>query len=291
MAGAGIVEVGVIEVKFPEEVAFPLGVVTTMGPLASDGIVKVIFVSDLSMKGVLALPIMTLVAPVKLLPLTVTLLPIIAELGLNPEIVGAGANMVKGVDEVAVPPGVVMAILTGPGEIPFGTVVVIWVSPLTAKVAEVPDKETAVAPVNPEPVTTILVPLTPERGWNPEITGVGIDGGGGGGGGGKGAGVDAGDGIGGDVRTGVAVNKAATDAGSKIDDDAVVGAGVGGAGTGDIEETSGVMAGVCVAVVACETGDVTAEIAIADGSKVGGAGVGVEDAAIDGSGVTVVDIG
>ena len=56
-----------------------------------------------------------------------------------------------------VPPGVVTVMSTGPG-VPAGAVAVMAVSEVTAKVAGVPPKVTAVAPARPVPVTVTAVP-------------------------------------------------------------------------------------------------------------------------------------
>jgi hypothetical protein len=63
---------------------------------------------------------------------------------------------------VAVPPGVVTAM--GPSVAPAGTVAVICVSRFTVKLADVPLKVTAVAPVNPVPVIATEVPTGPLSG-------------------------------------------------------------------------------------------------------------------------------
>ena len=62
---------------------------------------------------------LTAVAPVKVVPLIVTLVPTAPLVGVKPVIVGAGMT-VKLVALVAVPPGVMT--LTGPVVAPVGTV-------------------------------------------------------------------------------------------------------------------------------------------------------------------------
>src|SRR5947209_897676 len=54
---------------------------------------------------------------------------------------------------------------------PLGTVVVIWVSELTVKVAETPLKVTFFAPVKPQPVIMTLVPGGPLSGVKPVSAG------------------------------------------------------------------------------------------------------------------------
>src|ERR1700694_670820 len=79
---------------------------------------------------------------------------------------------VKDPDEVAVPPGVVTVIGFVPGLVPLGTVVVIWVSLFTVRASwVVPLNATPVAPVNPDPVITTEVPITPLVGLKLEIAG------------------------------------------------------------------------------------------------------------------------
>jgi hypothetical protein len=61
-------------------------------------------------------------------------------------------------------PAAVTAI--GPSVAPTGTVAVIWRSLSAVKLAEVPSKVTAVAPVNPVPVMVTEVPTGPLKGRN-----------------------------------------------------------------------------------------------------------------------------
>ena len=70
---------------------------------------------------------------------------------------------------VVVPPGVVTLIF--PVLAPEGTLVVISVSETTLKVAEVPLKVTAVAPVRALPVTVTAVPTAPLVGVKELING------------------------------------------------------------------------------------------------------------------------
>ena len=86
----------------------------------------------------------TAVAPVKLVPLIVTVVPTAPLVGVKLVIVGGGIT-VKVLLLVAVPPAVVT--LTGPVVAPLGTVAEIEVSDVTVKVALVPLNRTAVAPV------------------------------------------------------------------------------------------------------------------------------------------------
>ena len=70
---------------------------------------------------------------------------------------------------VPVPPGVVTKI--GPVEAAAGTAAVILVPDLTVNLPAAPLNCTAVAPVNPDPVTITEVPIVPEEGLKEEMTG------------------------------------------------------------------------------------------------------------------------
>ena len=71
----------------------------------------------------------------------------------------------------AVPPGVVTVI--GPLLAPAGTTALMLVADCTVKVAALPLKATAVAPVNPEPLMVTRVPAGPLLGENELIAGAG----------------------------------------------------------------------------------------------------------------------
>ena len=89
--------------------------------------------------------------------------------------VGVGVGLLVTVKLVAldpVPRGVVTPI--GPLVAPAGTAVVIWVSELTVKAAEVPLNDTNVAPVKLEPVIVTLVPVVPLVGVKPVMTGADV---------------------------------------------------------------------------------------------------------------------
>lgn len=104
------------------------------------------------------------------MPVMTTLVPAGPLVGLNDVIVGTTR---KFTELVAVPPGVVTAI--GPVVAAGGTVAVIWVSELKMNAAETPSKVTEVAPVNPVPSITTLVPTGPLAGANEMIvTGDGV---------------------------------------------------------------------------------------------------------------------
>src|SRR5918995_578289 len=82
-----------------------------------------------------------------------------------------GSPTTKSMAVVAVPPGVVTRI--GPVVAVAGTVAVICVSELKTNVADTPLKVTEVAPVNPVPVMTTVVPTGPLVGLNDVIVGTG----------------------------------------------------------------------------------------------------------------------
>src|SRR6266480_2050674 len=142
-------------VKLAALLAVPPGVVTLIGPLvAPAGTVAVIAVAEFTVKLALTLLNSTAVAPLKLVPLIVTLVPTGPLLGVKLEIVG-GLMTVKLAALLAVPPGVVT--LIGPLVAPAGTVVVIAVAELTVKLALVPLNSTAEAPVKLVPLMGTLI--------------------------------------------------------------------------------------------------------------------------------------
>ena len=100
----------------------------------------------------------TAVAPVKFVPLSVTLLPTGPLVGVKLVIVG-GLPIVNALTLVAVPPGVVT--LSGPVVAPAGTVTWIVVAEVTVKLALTPLNVTAVAPVKFVPLSVTLVPTGP----------------------------------------------------------------------------------------------------------------------------------
>ena len=103
-------------------------------------------------------PTLTLVAPVKFVPLIVMVAPLFVFVGVKLVIVGAGIN-VNPFASVATPPGVVTTILP---VVPDPTVAVICVELSTVKeVTAVLPKVTADAPRNPLPliITWLLAPV------------------------------------------------------------------------------------------------------------------------------------
>src|SRR5205807_793103 len=120
-------------VKLLALLVVPPGVVTLIGPLeAPAGTVAWIAVAELTVKLAPVAPNCTAVAPVKFVPLIVTLVPVGPLLGAKLVIVG-GLTTVKLLALLVVPPGVVT--LIGPLEAPAGTVAWIAVAELTMKFA------------------------------------------------------------------------------------------------------------------------------------------------------------
>ena len=107
--GARLVMVGVgsVTVKVAVLVAVPLGVVTAIGPLVAPvGTMKVMVVLFTTVKPVMATPFkVTAVAPVKSVPVTVTVAPVRPLVGVKPAMVGAGVVTVKFTPAEVPPPG------------------------------------------------------------------------------------------------------------------------------------------------------------------------------------------
>ncbi len=117
---------------------------------------------------------LTLVAPVSLVPVMVTVTRYAPDVGVKLVMVGpvgsgAGDVTVKPLALTPVPPAVVTAIV--PLVAPVGTVALISVSPTTVNAAAVPLNLTALAPVNFVPVTVTEAPTRPEAGANPVTVG------------------------------------------------------------------------------------------------------------------------
>lgn len=159
---------GKVTMKLLVLVAVPLGVVTLISPVvATLGTVAAIEVSDTTLKVAVTLLKMTEVAPVKLLPLIVTAVPIVPLVGEKLVIFGLTAKLLT---LVAVPFGVVTLIT--PAIAPTGTVVVMEVSESTLNVALTPLNWTLVAPVKFVPVIATDVPTMPLVGEKLTMAGV-----------------------------------------------------------------------------------------------------------------------
>jgi hypothetical protein len=143
-------------------VLVPPAVVTDTSTVpAPAGETAVIDVAELTVKLVAPVPPnVTADAPVKFVPLTVTVVPPAAgpSLGLTPLTLGGGTKL-KWSDVVValVPPAVVTVTSTTP--VPAGETAVIELAELTAKLAAlVAPNLTALAPVKPLPLTVTVVP-------------------------------------------------------------------------------------------------------------------------------------
>jgi len=154
-------------------VAVPPGVVTVIGPLVAPAGTVAVICEPLTLKAAFVPLNLTAVVPEKFVPLIVTVVPTPPMAGEMLVIVGAATVVtVKGVELVAVPPGVVTAI--GPEVAPMGTIAVICVSESPVKVAFVPLKLTSLTPVKLVPVIATEVPIGPLVGEKPVIAGLGI---------------------------------------------------------------------------------------------------------------------
>lgn len=157
----------------------PPGVVTEIAPFRAPlGTVAVIRESLTTVNAAeTPPPNATLVAPVRLLPLIVTVVPTGPELGEIDEIDGAEVAVLTVNDDelVPVPAAVVTAI--GPEVAPAGTVAVTVESLLTVNaLAAVPLNVTPVAPMKPEPLIVTEVPTGPLGGVKAPTTGAaGVD--------------------------------------------------------------------------------------------------------------------
>jgi len=152
----------------PDFVAVPPGVVTLIFPVVPDPTTAVILVDELTANDDAAVPPkLTEVAPVKFVPVIVIVAPVVAEIGLKDEIVGAGINVNPVF--VAVPAGVVT--LTFP-DAPEPTTAVIVVELTTANdAAATPPKLTEVAPLRFVPVTVTVTPVAAVVGVKEVIVG------------------------------------------------------------------------------------------------------------------------
>src|SRR5665213_263642 len=153
----------------PERESTPPVVVTATSPEPPEGTMTVIVVGDTTVYPVAAIPAKrTSVTPVKFVPVMVTLVPAVADMGVKEAMVGGGRNVNPLSDPL--PLGVIT--LNAP-DVPLPTTAVIVVSPATVNdAASVPPKLTDVAPLKLIPVMVTEVPAPAEVGMKPEtITG------------------------------------------------------------------------------------------------------------------------
>ncbi|MEN9668681.1 MAG: hypothetical protein RLZZ386_588, partial [Planctomycetota bacterium] len=168
---------GTTNVKAFVAVAVPPGVVkaTLFAPAVPAGVTAVTLVDETTTTLVAATPpTVTLVAPVKLVPVIVIAVPPAVEpdVGETDETVG-GAKYVNAFVAVAVPFGVVTATLVAP-TVPAGVTAVTLVDETTTTLAAAtPPTITLVAPVKLVPVIVIAVPpaVEPVAGETKEIVG------------------------------------------------------------------------------------------------------------------------
>jgi len=157
-AGLNEVIAGEVTLKWLALVKVPPGDVTAIGPVvAPAGTVAVTCVSESTVKLALRPSNDTAVAPVKSLPVIVTVVSTGPDTGEN-------GVTVKSVGLVRVPPGDVTT--TGPVAAPGGTVAVTCVSESTVKVALTPPNVTSVAPVKLLPAIVTIEPMGPDTGEN-----------------------------------------------------------------------------------------------------------------------------
>ena len=135
--------------------AVPPGVLTLTLPLVPLATTAVIWLSSTTTFDEAAVPPkLTAVAPVKLVPVMVTVAPAAADVGVNEVIVGAAINVNP--VRVPVPTGVVT--LTLPDDPDATTAVILVALTKVNEVAAVPPKLTAVTPVKLVPVMVTVVP-------------------------------------------------------------------------------------------------------------------------------------
>ena len=161
-----------------EEVAVPPGVVTEIVPVVAPfGALVAMWLASVTEKVAVVPLNPTLVAPVKFVPVIVTLVPTMPLAGEKLVMVGAAAFTVKLFVEVAVPTGVTITIF--PVTAAAGTVSVTLVLLATEKVvAGIPPTATEVAPVKFVPLTVTEVPTVPLVGLKLVIEGFAGGGGG-----------------------------------------------------------------------------------------------------------------
>lgn len=140
----------------------PPGVVTLIRPVCAPvGTVAVIWVSEFTVKVVaLTPPNVTLVAPVRLLPVIVTTVPTLPLVGENFETTGVTRNTAL---LTSIPVGTITR--TVPVVVaPIGTVIVICDGDMTVKIADAPLMVTLVASIRSVPKMLIAAPTLPNAG-------------------------------------------------------------------------------------------------------------------------------
>jgi hypothetical protein len=154
---------GATNVKSVAEVAVPPGVLTEIAtvPAVCAAVLATILVVPVIVKLAAAVvPNLTDVAPLRLAPLMVTVVPPSVDplVGVKLVIVGVGTTNLKKELDVAVPPGVVTLILTVPAAC-AAVLATILLLPVTVKLAAgVVPNVTDVAPFRFVPVIVTVVP-------------------------------------------------------------------------------------------------------------------------------------
>jgi len=169
----------VVTVNEPDDVAVPPGVTTEIAPVVAPPGTEVEMWLASVIEKVAAAPLnFTLVAPVKFVPVSVTLVPTCPLVGETAVIVGAATLTVKLLADVAVPCGVTIEIF--PVTAALDTVAVTLVALTTANVvAAAPPIETEVVPLKFVPVMEMEVPTAPPVGLKLVMVGVAVGCGGG----------------------------------------------------------------------------------------------------------------
>lgn len=157
------------KVKLVADEVVPPGLVTVMTPVAPDPTVTVIVVAVFVVIAASVPPIVTDVAPLKLVPMRVIFAPLAPDVGVKEVIVGSGINVKLAADE-PVPPAVV-TVITPVAPAPAVTVILVAVFAVMA--AAVPPIVTEVAALRLVPLIITLVPLAPDAGVNEVIVGAG----------------------------------------------------------------------------------------------------------------------
>ncbi len=152
----------------PLTTATPAGVVTLIVPELPLPITALIVVADTTVKEETGVPPkLTAVAPVKFVPVMVTILPVVEFMGDTLEIEGADVNSNPVRESLPFVPLTAMD-----PEVPGPTTAVITLSDSMVKEsAAVPPKVTAVALVNPSPLIVTGVPKAAVTGVKDKITG------------------------------------------------------------------------------------------------------------------------
>ena len=170
LVGAKLVMVGVT-VKFVVLRTKPPAVVTVIGPVIAVAGTTATICVDVSLVTVPRTPPNVTVAPVRLVPVIVTLVPVGPLSGEKPLLASIVGLTRKVLALVAEPNGVVTMIR--PDVAPGGTTATIWLAISLVMLAETPLNVTLVAPARPVPLMVTEEPIGPLSGAKPVIVGAG----------------------------------------------------------------------------------------------------------------------